>query len=211
MTSRLLKQAYNRIFPGYETALDKAVGSSKTLLDVGCGYPSPIKGFSARLFSVGADIYGPSIEKSRSENIHNDYATIDVLNIDSKFAPGSFECVLASDLIEHLTKEDGAKLLEKMEAIASKKIIIFTPNGFLAQPGHDGNPWQEHKSGWSAQEMQALGYQVWGINGWKPLRGQFSYLKYRPKQFWRLISDLTQLFTKSHPKYAFQILCVKEK
>ncbi len=98
-----------------------------------------------------------------------------------------------------------------MEKIAKKKIIIFTPNGFLPQGKYDDNPWQIHRSGWTSKEMENKGYKVIGINGWKPLRGEYANLLFKPKVLWRIISDFTQLIVKRHPKNAFQILCVKEK
>jgi hypothetical protein len=64
----------------------------------------------------------------------------------------------AADLIEHLGKEDGFRLLEHMELIARKVVVIVTPNGFIAQHLTDGNPLQIHRSGWTAHEMKALGY-----------------------------------------------------
>jgi hypothetical protein len=57
-----------------------------------------------------------------------------------------------------------------MENVAKKKIIIFTPNGFLRQDEYDGDKLQIHKSGWTVDEFKKLGYEVKGINGWKPLR-----------------------------------------
>lgn len=144
---------YRKFFPNYKIELKKAVDGCKTLLDVGCGSSSPIKSFSDKMFSVGVDIFGEAIEKSKRRGIHDEYYKIDALNIEDKFEDNSFDCVLASDLIEHLTKERGEGLIEIMEKIAKKKVIIFTPNGFLKQE-KDNNPFQEHKSGWDAKEMK---------------------------------------------------------
>lgn len=206
-----LKKIYRKLFPNYENELNWAIGNSKSVLDVGCGFPSPIQKFSSRFYSVGTDIFLPSIEKSRAARIHSDYVQADVMDIDKHFPPNSFECVLASDLIEHLPKEQGDNFLKKVEDIAEKRIIIFTPNGFLPQQSYDNNPWQEHKSGWSVEDMEKRGYEVIGINGWKPLRGEFVKLKYRPRFFWQIVSDFTQLYTRKNPKAAFQILCIKNK
>ncbi len=207
---RFLKRLYQKIFLAYERYLEQAVGDSKTLLDLGCGYPSPIKSFSSRLYSVGVDLFEPSIMKSRAEKIHNEYRNISVLDAGDKFKEKSFECVLASDVIEHLTKEDGKKLIEIMEELATKKVIIFTPNGFLYQPAHSGNDHQKHLSGWDVGEMRKRGYKVIGINGWKPLRKEFAELRFKPVLLWTIISDITQLIVRNFPKQAFAILCVKE-
>ena len=112
-------------------------------------------------------------------------------------------------MIEHLTKEEGLKLLDMMEAIAKKKMIVFTPNGFSAQECYFDNPWQAHKSGWSVKEMKNRGYRVIGIHGWMHLRGERSEIKFRPTKFWMMISELTQIFIRNYPELAFQILCIK--
>lgn len=218
----MLKQLLKRLYYGfytetfsnyrkYQIELEKAVGECRSLLDLGCGSSSPIKSFSKKLYCMGVDSFEPSIEKSKKEKIHNDYCKIDVLDIDKKFTPGSFDCVAALDLIEHLTKEEGARLIEMIEIIARKKVIIFTPNGFLLQREGDDNPRQVHKSGWSVEEMKKRGYDVIGINGWKQLRGERTSVRFWPKYFWLFISDMTQFFVKNKPDKACQILCTKLK
>ncbi|MBI2143982.1 methyltransferase domain-containing protein [Candidatus Woesearchaeota archaeon] len=209
--NKLAAEAYNQIFPGYPKELERAVKGCKTLLDIGCGENSPVRHFSQKPYSTGVDAFGPSIKKSKAEGIHDRYCRMNILEIGKRFKPSSFDCVLASDVIEHLPKTEGLRLLRMMEKIAAKKAIVFTPNGFLPQGEFGNNPWQKHKSGWTAEEMKSMGYSITGINGWKPLRGAYAMIKLRPRLFWSLVSDLTQLFTRSHPKQAFQILCVKEK
>ena len=105
MIEELYQRYYIKIFPNYRKELKKAVGESKTLLDVGCGSNSPIASFSSTLYSVGIDAFKPSIEKSKEKNIHNKYYNINVLDISKQFESNSFDVVLASDLIEHLDKK----------------------------------------------------------------------------------------------------------
>jgi SAM-dependent methyltransferase len=212
MIVNLVVRIWRRLFEpfSYFAELERAVGDAETVLDVGCGYPSPIKHFRRKRRAVGVDAFEASIEKSRAEGIHDDYLKADVLEIGGKFDDRSFECVLAADVIEHLTKEDGARLLSMMEKIARRRVVVFTPNGFLHQGEAGGNPWQVHKSGWTPEEMRMRGYKVVGINGLKSLRGEFAVVKYRPEFLWQIVSDLTQILLKRFPKSAFQILCIKE-
>ena len=211
MIHSLYYKYYIKIFPNYRKELKKAVGVVESLLDVGCGCDSPIESFSQNLYCVGVDTFLPSIVKSKKRHIHDKYYQMDVLGISSQFKPNSFDVVLASDVIEHLEKEDGNKLISKMEKIAKKKVIIFTPNGFLKQGEFDNNPWQVHKSGWNIAEMESKGYKVIGINGWKPLRGEYGYPTLKPKFIGAFISDISQVFVRNRPEKAFAILCIKTK
>jgi hypothetical protein len=214
--SRIVRTIYNRLrrddFPSYEAELRKAVAGCKSLLDVGCGSSSPIKSFSSGIFCVGIDAFQPSINKSREKRIHNRYLKMNALDIGKQFRAHSFDCVLASDLIEHLTRKEGLRLLSMIERIASKRVIVFTPNSYLSQTESDCNPWQIHKSGWTVPEMKARGYEVLGINGWRLSGRKLISMKTRlRRKIWRVISDITELLVKNKPYWAFQILCVREK
>lgn len=204
------EKIYKKIFKNYVNELEELTKDCQTLLDVGCGMESPIKHFKNRINAVGVDAFLPSIERSKAQNIHNEYFNIGVLELDKHFEDNSFDCVLASDLIEHLHKEDGFKLLELAENIAKKRVVIFTPNGFLKQGEYDNNPWQVHLSGWEIDEMEARGYKIIGINGHKFFRGEYAHIKYKPRFLWTLLSDISQKFVRNSPKNAFQILCYKD-
>src|SRR3989344_1898918 len=203
----LYRNIYTKILPDFVRELNAATNGCETILDVGCGARSPIEHFSKKFHrSVGVDMHKPSIEISRSAGIHSEYKQIDILHIEKRFKLHSFDCVIVLDVIEHLKKKEGFKLLRQMEKLARKRIIIFTPTGFLPQGEYDENPWQVHKSGWEVEEMQRLGYRVIGINGWKPLRGEYAEIKFWPKYFWISISDITQRLVRYFPRHAFQLL-----
>ncbi len=215
MLRRIFKKTDDFFFGSFQNQyareLEREVEGCSSLLDVGCGADSPVKYFSGRIkYSVGIDAFQPSIDRSREKKIHSEYFLMNVMEMDRKFPLASFDCVIASDLIEHLEKKDGYKLIEMMTRLAKKKVIIFTPNGFLEQREYDGNSYQVHLSGWSIDEMKDLGFRVRGINGWKVLRGEFAGIKWWPKVFWGRISLLTQLLVTKNPRSAFAIMCVKD-
>ncbi len=186
-------------------------GNCKTLLDIGCGKNSPIHKFSKKMdYTIGVDAFEPAIEESRKLKIHNEYKVMECKDTDNAFQENSFDCVCALDLIEHLSKKDGLKLIDSMERIARKKVIIFTPNGFLFQGIHDNNPLQPHLSGWEVDEMKDKGYRVIGIGGLKLLKGEVARIKWRPEFFWRRISLLSQIIVTNRPNLAFAILCIKD-
>jgi SAM-dependent methyltransferase len=197
--------------PSYELHQQRAIGTASTVLDVGCGANSPLGRFGVRYpHSVGVDLHGPALERSRLAGIHDDYLAVDALELTEHVAPRSFDAVVAFDLIEHLDKENGLTLLAAMERIARRRVVVFTPNGFLPQEPADGNPFQRHRSGWSARDFRDLGYQVRGVNGLRLLRGERASMRWRPRRLWGLVSDLTQPVVHGRPSLAFHLLCVKE-
>ncbi|MEO0264846.1 MAG: hypothetical protein ABIM17_06335 [candidate division WOR-3 bacterium] len=110
-----------------------------------------------------------------------------------------------------MNKEEGIELIKKMEEWATKKIIITTPNGFRPFPKElsHNNPFQEHKSGWTVKDFKELGFEVYGLGGWKRLRGYKGSLRYEPYIFWQVISDVTQKMTFRLPNLSFQLFAVK--
>ncbi|MCX6776433.1 MAG: class I SAM-dependent methyltransferase [Candidatus Micrarchaeota archaeon] len=207
---------YARIFPNVVILLRRELEGCKSFLELGCGMNSPVRFFSKEFKSAGVDIYKPYLEESRRRGIHDEYFLMDIRKL--KFTPKSYDAVLALDLIEHFTKKEGEKLLKEMERIARKRVIVYTPNGFLKQADLDGNKFQIHKSGWTVSEMKKRGYRVIGVNGAKFLQGRGRIAHLRGvgalNQYvyflWWMFSDITQLFTYHFPDHAFQLICVKE-
>lgn len=213
----LLRSVHDSIFPSYVDELKRETMGCQSLLDVGCGVDSPVQYLSRDMRRVGVDVFAPAIEESKRRGIHSEYHEMNIGDIGTKFAPESFDCVLASDVIEHVTKEDGLTLMKNMELLAKHKVIIFTPRGFVPQDEHEGNPWQKHLSGWEVKEMQDYGYQVIGISGLKAVWNiKFLWSKREDANIFvrilrKILVDVTQLYARSHPEQAYQIMCVKTK
>lgn len=193
----------------YVVELQRSLSGCRTVLDVGCGETSPVR-FLDFDYAVGIEGHAPSAALAMRNHTHDEVLECDVRDLKHAFSDDSFDCCVALDLIEHLSKDDGLRLVMELERIASRRVLIFTPNGFL--PQHDtGNNLQEHLSGWTVEEMRQLGYQVRGMYGLKTLRGERHSICCRPKIFWGVLSETTHfLFTRNHPEYAAAILCVKD-
>jgi hypothetical protein len=190
-------------------ALRKALLGCESVLDVGCG-PSLAMRYLGVPHAVGVEGYLPAREEARRKGTHDQIIHADVRDLTCHFQPRQFDACVALDLIEHLTKEDGLKLMQDLEMIGRKKVVFFTPNSFLPQ-GHSVNDdLEQHLSGWEAEEMRRYGYRVIGQLGPKCLRGEGHALKRRPAVFWGLVSLLAQiLWAHRHPEKAAAILCVK--
>lgn len=196
----------------YRRLLEREISEDcKTLLDLGCGSCSPIASLKDKLeYSVGVDIFAPAIQQCRKNQTHTENFVLPITQVRKHFKPKTFDCVVALESLEHLEKEDGRRLIKDMQLIAKKKVIIFTTNGFLEQGEMAGNVYQKHKSGWSAEEMRNMGFKVFGVNGFKALRKEHAEIAWQPKIFWERVSLASNPIVEKVPKWAFQILCVKE-
>jgi hypothetical protein len=191
-------------------ALEAAVGNPASLLDVGCGGNSPIGRFRVKpTRSVGVDLFPQWIEESRLKGMHDSYELLPATRILERFGPGSFDVVLCCDLLEHLNRVDGEDLLLQAARVARERVVVLTPNGFVAQEATFGNPWQVHRSGWSAQTMRSLGFDVHGLNGLRWLRGERGLIRFRPRRLWGMMSRVSEPLVWRAPRLAFHILCVK--
>jgi hypothetical protein len=75
----------------------------------------------------------------------------------------SVDTIFLLDVIEHLDKKDGEKLLENAKRVARSQVIVFTPLGFMPQHYSEiGGAWgnvthnelQNHMSGWSPSDFE---------------------------------------------------------
>jgi len=159
---------------------------------------------------TGIEGYPPSYERAKQNRSHHELVLGDIRQLDQFFQPGQFDACIASDVIEHLHKEEGHKLIRDMERIASKKVIFTTPSGFLPQGRATQDDLQTHHSGWDPSEMRAKGYRVVGLLGPKKLRGAYHEFRFRPKIIWGLVALIFHLaWTRTRPDLAAALLACK--
>lgn len=183
----------------------------KSVLDVGCGQNSNLSFFKNKItYSVGIDIHKGDLEKSKKRKIHSKYILDDALNIDKHFKPGSFDCVMAIGLIEHMEKRKALLLIKKMETIAKKIVIIGTPNGFLHQDEYGGNPYQVHKSGFRPKDFFEKGYGVIGMDGPKFLRDENASLKFKPVIFFAVLANILDPLLRLFPQWTLNLIAYKK-
>jgi len=185
----------------YFRKLQKELKNTDSVLDLGCGARSPLKYIKYGAYSVGVDV------REETSKIHDKYIRANALDIDKIFPEKSFDAVMALDLIEHLEKRSGLMLLGKIEKIARKKIIIFTPNGFVEQK--DPDKFQIHKSGWTIKELKNAGFKCVGMNGLKFIKRDHGAVIRKPVFFWKIIKDLSQPIAYHFPSLSFHLFCVK--
>jgi ubiquinone/menaquinone biosynthesis C-methylase UbiE len=129
----------------------------RTVLDIGCGRGA-FKVFK-EYETTGIDVFQENIRRAEENGNYAHLIQGDVrqLSFDDK----SFDAVTCIEVIEHLTKEEGQKLLREIERIAKKVIVITTPWGFDSLPKRKDNPYLDHQSGWYPYEFEKLGFKVY--------------------------------------------------
>jgi len=131
--------------------------NAQSCLDIGCGRGS-FK-FLKKFDSVGCDIYLPGLIKARKKAYYKNLVQGDVKQLP--FKPKSFDAAICVEVIEHLDKASGIKLIQQMEEIAAKQVIIMTPWGYLPMEKREDNPYLTHHSGWLPREFQEMGYKTY--------------------------------------------------
>ena len=180
-----------------------------SVLDLGCGKHSMVPIIPTWIYTVGVEIFEPYYQAAVQSGRHTLYVNHDILTVD--FPEKSFDAVVLLDVLEHLPKEKGQALLQKIEKIARRKVVIFTPNGFLPQDDFDENPYMDHCSGWSAGEFKNLGYRVQGVRGFKSMYKHEDHdHEHEDGHAHANILDYGQIITYHFPSVAFQLFCVKD-
>jgi hypothetical protein len=184
MKQQLLKLR-SAIQPDFEVFIARlaAEPDCKSALDIGCGDRSFISQFRPRIRTVGLDAFEGAIDKSKALNLHDDYILANIIETPIKQliemnGGKRFDIIVLSDIIEHLPKAIGWKILQKCEELTSKYIILQTPYGFMEQGPEYGNIYQRHLSGWYPHDFAGLGYTVAGCYGTKFFHGYTGAFKW---------------------------------
>jgi len=168
--------------------LRRELAGASTVLDIGCGRNSPVAKVDSNAYSVGIDLYLPALRESKAKRIHSDHVLADAMHLPLQ-QTRVFDVAVMIEVVEHLYKEEGVRLMLMLANLA-RKLVMSTPNGFMAQDAEDGNVYQIHHSGWRIRELREMGFAVYGVEGLKGLRAinrTFS------RHSWRMLSKLVFL------------------
>lgn len=146
--------------------------------DLGCG--KGINGFLIRISRylqgaklIGVEINNDYIDFCKEFNIYDQIIKKRLPSLP--FQNKSIELILCTEVIEHLTRKDGIKLLDEIDRTCNRRVIITTPNMyFKTMPG---DPDDRHLSLWTIQDFKSRGYKVYGLGLKMPLLWGDKFLK----------------------------------
>ncbi|MAE30551.1 MAG: hypothetical protein CMO43_02970 [Verrucomicrobiales bacterium] len=183
-------------------------GEVKTALDIGCGTRSHLTPFRPEVQTTGLDAHAHAVNLARARGIHDRYIHADILTDD---LDEQFDLVTLFGLIEHLPKTSGLALLDRVEKLSAKYILLETPHGYVPQGPEFGNEFQRHHSGWFIHEFEGRGYIVHGTTGTRYLRGYMAGPKCNFPGCLLLDEALTLLLRiNRNPKHAFNLVAIKD-
>lgn len=187
--------------PALPLILNMIPVETNSLVDVGSG--RGILGALCRIYRepkrlVCVEKYLPSLSFSKDFRFYDEYLHWDLERVPLPFKDREFETAVCIEVIEHLPKDCGRRLLDELERIAGR-IVISTPNFLYDQPEFDDNPYQKHLSYWAPGEFRKRGYRVYGIGDMKVLNRRI-----------RFVSSGLRSLTKYLPSVSTLLLCVKD-
>jgi len=202
----------------YMWILRHHIGNPNTILDLGCGDGSLMAVLSQgkNWQIVGIDIYEDSLNRAKSKKIYQKLIKGDVLTSVRSLGKSSkkYDVVFFSQVIEHIQKNKGEKVLNEIEKLAINKVIVGTPKGFMKQPQEflGDNPHQIHQSGWVKGDFQSRGYKVFGI-GFLPIWSEFGLARTKNKLHFALYTLTAYLLSPViyfFPRLGAGLLCIKD-
>lgn len=201
----------------YLTWLKRDLADCDTILELGCGPPfgfiqtiSPILQIGYGKRTNAFDIWPPYVDAHKKANSYNRCWQADILETDLPIK--HYDAVVMFDVLEHLPREkvEQIDLLGQMEKCAIKKVIIFTPNGFVENDFVDGDPYQAHVSAWEPKDYRKRGYKVVGTSGLRWLLGKAGTPRYRPHTLCEILALLGQPLIYYKANWGWHSYAVKE-
>lgn len=120
----------------------------KSMIDLGCCFApnTPKLGFSKRKY---IDVIDRKLDHPEEQQFFRKHDITKLLPLICDIE----DVAIASDVIEHLTKPDGYKLLRMMRSI-SRKQILFTPTDeIFKMVGDDNKDPEAHRSLWTPDDV----------------------------------------------------------
>jgi SAM-dependent methyltransferase len=190
--------------------LTDLTGSSlagSVILDCGCGFGrighllrSMVDKGGSRAYLIGCDISKKYLAEIKRYNPYDELVLCDIRNLP--FRLEMVNHIIASEVIEHLTKRNGSRLLKSFREQCTGNVILTTPYFPYPQEEIRDNPFEKHRSFWKDSELEDAGFET-EVEGYE----QFLRLAIRKLHLTKLVSRIE----KKIWKYLFPSLVAFKK
>ncbi len=197
--------AYYRLF-GADGVIRSVLRDTDRVLDVGCSVGTGSVVLDERR-TCGVDIHLDSLRTARAACRRGPVICADVVSLP--FADGSYDIVVALDVLEHLDPDTGSRFIAELLRVSARDLIVLTPSGFDPQPAQPDQPWMEHRSGWTADQLEGWGLRVQGWGGPKALRIAGSGGQFRFGPLGGLMAIATMAWSRRRPERSFHLLATR--
>jgi len=133
------------------------------VLDIGCAFrPQQFVDAKTHICCEPCDEYMERLMMETAADSKFVYLCADADRAAALLPSRSVDSIFMIDVLEHIERESGARVVEHFKTIARKQILIFTPLGFMDQTadssgldpwGMGGIEWQKHRSGWRPEDF----------------------------------------------------------
>jgi tetratricopeptide (TPR) repeat protein len=101
----------------------------------------------------GIELFEPYIQ-NHQRSLYSSISIGDIRELASRV--DNYELIIAGDVIEHLDKEDGERVIEQLYDKATRALLVNIPLGEgWDHPECHGNPGELHRSQWSVEDFDA--------------------------------------------------------
>ncbi len=182
-----------RYFEYVKQVSDVIPECAESLLDCGVGFG--LFGVIAKHYwrmsrVVGLDIEDRLLGVCKNYGCYDELYHVDLTQDQLPFKDKMFDVALLTEVIEHLSKEQGFRILRELERVA-KTVVVTTPAIQFDEPSHI--------SLWTPEDFRSRGYDVHGF-GYFLLFGR--YVKW--------VSFLLRSLTHCFPSTGVGLLGVKQ-
>lgn len=132
----------------------------KDIVDVGCGAGTYPKLLGDSYNWTGIEIWKPYVEEFELNKLYSTLLIGDYFDFVDKIGG---DCIIFGDVLEHMEKNKAIEAIRLANA-KFKHIVISIP--IMMEQGYShGNPFEEHKSVWTMEEINSYIPESFAVRG----------------------------------------------
>lgn len=120
--------------------IEQNIPKEASVLDIGCGHGHYAKickdHFTKKM--DGVEIWQPYIDEYKLHDLYNHIYNVNILDFQFEY----YDFIIMGDVLEHLSREDGSKLIQKLYVRCNEMLIVVPYN--LPQGTVNDNKYEIH-------------------------------------------------------------------